>query len=229
MPQPARTRRLTPTRVVGLVHPGVRAVAATVAGMQAEWERENAAAAGAPGPLWLALGDSSVVGVGASSAAATAVAIVHRRLCAHDGRPWRVINLGRYGARAGQVLHTQLPRLAEWGRPELVTVGVGANDVAWSFDRRGLRRDLARLLDAVPPGAVIGTVPAGWWGNGLALNDWLRTETAARGLRLAEVGVFPDPGAMVAADGFHPNDAGYRHIAAGVLAALGLPATGLDG
>ena len=76
------------------------------------------------------------------------------------------------------------------------------------------------LLDGVPSGTVVATVPPGWFGKGLRVNDWLRAEARRRELRVAEVGVLPDLGAMLAEDGFHPNDAGYRFIAEGVLRAI---------
>jgi len=213
-------RRLTPTRVASWLHPGVRRVAATIPGRCAEWERHNAAQRG-DGPLWVALGDSSVLGIGASGLGSTALAVAHRELCEQTGQPWRLLNLADYGVRLGAVVRTQLPRLHEWGVPDLVTVAAGSNDVAWSFGLSGLLDDFRALLDGVPIGTVVATVPPGWFGKGLRVNDWLRAEAAGRGLRVAEVGVFPDLDRMLAVDGFHPNDAGYRFIADGVLAALG--------
>ena len=215
----ATGRRLTPTRVASWLHPGVRRVAATIPGRCAEWDRHNAAQAG-HGPLWLALGDSSALGIGASSFGTTALSVAHRSLCARTGQAWRLVNLGEYGVRLGAVVRNQLPRLHEWGVPDLVTVGAGSNDVAWSFGLSGLLADFEALLDGIPSGTVVATVPPGWFGKGLRVNDWLRVEAARRNLRVAEVGVFPDLGRMLADDGFHPNDAGYRYIAEGVLAAL---------
>jgi len=206
------------------VHPGVREVAASIDRRQAEWEAHNAGQQHADGPLWVALGDSSVVGIGASSLERTATMAVYRCLLAADGQPWRLINLGRYGAKLDEVTRTQLSRLHDWGSPSLVTVGAGANDVVWSRGMSSTLGAFGRLLDGLPPGAVVGTVPAGWFGKGLRINDWLRQEARRRDLRVAEVGVLPHWRSQVAADGFHPNDDGYRYIAGGVLAALGIAA-----
>jgi acyl-CoA thioesterase I len=217
--------RLTPTRVAGWLHPGVRQVATTVDVLHRRWEEHNRRQTASAGPLWVALGDSTAIGVGASGFDRTALQLVHRALCRHSGESWRLVNLGRHGAKLDAVVQTQLPRLGDWGTPDLVTVGAGANDVVWSVGLVALLESFTQLLDAVPDGTVVGTVPPGWTGKGLRVNDWLRAQAPRRGLRLAEVGVFPRPRTMVAADRFHPNDDGYRFIADGVLAALGLPAT----
>ena len=47
------------------------------------------------------------------------------------------------------MVRTQLPRLYDWGVPDLVTVAAGSNDVAWSFGLRGLLADFGALLDGV--------------------------------------------------------------------------------
>ena len=219
-----RSRRLTPTRVASWVHPGVRKVAGTIDERQRQWASHNTRQASGDGPLWVALGDSTVLGVGASSFENTAAALVHRRLREHTGQPWRLVNLGRYGVRLSAVAREQLPRLQHWGPPALVTVAAGSNDVAWSMGTTALLEDFLLLLDAIPTGTVVGTLPPGWWGRGLRVNDWLRAAAEQRGLRVAEVGVLPQLRRMVAVDGFHPNDRGYRFIADGVLHALGVPA-----
>ena len=199
-------------------------MASTIDRRQAEWDAHNTDQQHAAGPLWVALGDSSVVGVGASSIDRTATMVVYRHLLAVDRQPWRLINLGRYGAKLDEVTRTQLTRLYDWGPPTLVTVGAGANDVAWSFGTASTQDAFGRLLDGLPLGAVVGTVPAGWFGKGLRINDWLRQQARDRDLRVAEAGVLPHWRSQVAAAGFHPNAAGYRFIAEGVLAALGIDA-----
>ena len=94
-------RLLSPTRVASLFLPGVRRVAATIPTRQAEWERHHAQLA-ADGPLWVALGDSSVLGVGASDLGTTAAAVAHHHLCARTGQAWRLVNLGAYGVQIGR-------------------------------------------------------------------------------------------------------------------------------
>lgn len=204
------------------VHPGVRRVARTIAPRQRAWDEHNAAQEHGDGPLWVAIGDSTVVGVGASTFEATAAAIVLDRLRTQRDPTWRLRNLGHYGVKVEAVLQRQVPLLRQWGEPALVTVGAGSNDVAWSWGGDALYDGLRRLFDVVPEGTVFGTLPPGWLGKGLRVNDWLRSEAAARGFRIADVGVLPSFRFMVAADGLHPNDRGYRFVADGLSTALGL-------
>lgn len=218
----AKPAWLTPTAVARLVFPGVRTVVDGNRALAAYWQAQNAVAAKADGPLWLALGDSTVVGTGATHWRHTAIARVHAHLRAVSGEDWRVINLGVYGAKIDAVIETQLPALDAFGPPALLSVGAGANDVLWSRGLPRLMDAVGRLVDRLPSGTVIGTLPAGYKGKGLHANAWLRAEAAQRGLRVAEVGVIPDGTSMVAPDRFHPNDAGYSFIARGLAAALDL-------
>lgn len=201
--------------------PGVRRVADTIPALEARWAAHNAQSVQATGPLWVALGDSTAQGIGASRWERTSLALVLAEIRAITGEPWRLINLGAYGVKLGAVVATQLPHLRSWGEPDLVTVGAGSNDVIFSRGLRPLLAEFERLLDGLPPAAVVATLPPGWFGKGLHANDWLRRSAGPRRLRVAEVGVFPSPArAMVAADGLHPNDAGQRFIATGLLDAI---------
>ncbi len=229
-PAPRRgERRLTPTGVGALLLPGVRRVAAQIPALEAAWAANNAEAAAASGPLWVAIGDSTAQGIGASSWERTALALVLHELRAVTGEPWRLVNLAVYGAKIDAIVAEQAPRLTEFGTPDLVTVGAGSNDVIFSRGLRPLLERFERLLEQLPAASVVGTVPPGWFGKGLHVNDWLRQVAGPRRLRIAEVGVFPSPRAMVAADRLHPNDAGYRFIANGLLTAIGVgPRPGED-
>ena len=198
-------------RVLSAVLPGVRRVQEQVVPYARAWQRHNTAALAADGPLWVALGDSLTVGIGAS---------------AHDrgwvgqlaaGMPgWRVVNLGVSGGRVRDVLDRQLPALASLGQePELVTLLIGNNDLVSPRLRAALPADLAELLRRVPAGTVVGNQPA-TYAAALEVNRLIDEAVTERGLRLAEL---RDPrtrswSGKLAADRFHPNDAGYAGIAA---------------
>ena len=77
--------------------------------------------------LYVALGDSTVEGVGATSPAATYPARLFARLRAIYPRAG-VINLGVGGATSADVVNNQLER-AVLMRPKLVTLSVGPNDI----------------------------------------------------------------------------------------------------
>jgi lysophospholipase L1-like esterase len=75
----------------------------------AAWSAGNETACSGTGPLWVVLGDSAAQGVGASSHLSGYVGLVLTRLRAADGRPWRVVNLSRSGARTREDLCAALP------------------------------------------------------------------------------------------------------------------------
>jgi len=192
---------------------------------------------GTPGGLLLvALGDSAAQGIGARDPDHGYVAVLARRLARAAGRPVQVVNLSVSGARLRDVVRDQLPRLAALNRtPDLVTVGVGGNDLRRYVDEQ-YRRDVADLVAGLPPGrTVLADIP--FFGHGRAERDaaaaahLLRERAAAAGLAVAPLheamrargwaGLVGD----YAADGFHPDDSGHRVWADAFWAALeGAPA-----
>jgi acyl-CoA thioesterase-1 len=190
-----------------------------------DWQRANELALAAGGPLWLVLGDSAAQGVGASSHERGWVGQVRERLVAADPRPWRVLNLSRSGARTRDVVEVQWPRAQELGvAPELVTAVVGGNDATGTREAQW-RSDVDALCAVLLPDAVVATVARGVFERRTArVNEHLRRRAAERGLRVADVWAHTGPPYRgLYADGFHPNDAGYRQWADAVCEALGVP------
>ncbi|HWG93751.1 MAG TPA: GDSL-type esterase/lipase family protein [Mycobacteriales bacterium] len=188
------------------------------------WEAANARALEAEGPLWLVLGDSASQGVGASAHDRAYVGLVLDRLRAADGRPWRVVNLSRSGARTREVVDAQWPRGQALGA-ELVTALVGGND-ALGTPLPQWRRDVDELCAALPAGAVVGTTARGVRERKVRVaNAHVRERAAAHGLRVADLWAHTGPPYRgLYADGFHPNDRGYVQWADALAEALGLPA-----
>jgi acyl-CoA thioesterase-1 len=195
------------------------------------WQANNATARTAEGPLWVVLGDSTAQGVGASSPLHGYVGQVLAALVPRAKQPWRVVNLSRSGARAEQVLADQLPLLEALGQePELVTCGIGSNDILGTLPKR-LHATLRSLIDRLPRSSVVLDLPFPdrlWTIGGLCspyvadVNRTIHTAATGRGLPVAEVSrhFTPPWRGKFAADSFHPNDLGYRHQARAVLAAL---------
>ena len=210
-------------RVMRRVRPGVAATLGESSEYRRYWEESNERARHEDGPLWVAVGDSTAQGLGASAPDRGYVGQLLVRLREAQRRPWRVLNLSVTGARVVDVARDQVPRVDEAGDPELVTCGAGANDVL----RLGFRRvtgGLRALIRALPRGAVIATVPQGLVpGRTRELNEIIRTEAPAAGLRVADTWAYtgaPWQG-KYAADDFHPNDTGYRDWCAAFAAAIG--------
>lgn len=174
------------------------------------WEAANAEALYAEGPLWIALGDSTAQGVGTSVRERGYVPRVLERLrSARDGQ-FRVVNLSRSGALVTDVLHDQLPRLAGLPTPALVTCAVGANDLL--RDPRSLADNFVDLVDALPVGSAVATVPRGVRERAAkAANATLVDAARARGLVVVDLWAHTGPPwrGRYSADGFHPNDLGY--------------------
>jgi acyl-CoA thioesterase I len=220
---------LLDNRLVRRMRPGIAATLDCVEPFRAAWESSNAAALTGTGPLWLVLGDSSAQGIGAPSPDRGYVGQLRTRLEERDGGPWRVLNVSRSGARLRQVIANQLDWIDQLpASPELVTCAAGANDITWRPSLRAIRHDLDTLLDRLPAGAVIATLPQGLSRRRAAvLNAVIRTRAAGTGLVVADVWAHtgaPWAGTL-ASDHFHPSERGYRNWADAFAAALRLDGT----
>ena len=178
------------------------------------WSADNEGARSAQGRLWVVLGDSTAQGIGASTHRHGYVDGVLAWLGQQTGEAWRVVNLSRSGARAADVLAEQLPALAALDeRPALVTLAVGANDILRRTPLPRLEATLTAILDRLPAGSVVANLPQGLGrGRPPAVNGLLTQLAAHRGFAVADLWSRTGPpwAGKFAADGFHPNDAGYR-------------------
>ena len=116
-------------------------------------------------------------------------------------------------------------------KAELVTCGIGANDILFSSPGK-LFSDLRALLAVVPENTVIIDLPLPqgfWWLIGRCsvpyinrVNRVIREVAADRGLPVAEVSAQftpPWPGKF-SVDNFHPSQDGYRDWTRALLAAI---------
>lgn len=170
------------------------------------------------GILYVALGDSTAQGIGASGPERGYVGIIAQRIRAGTGRPVQILNLSRTGARVHDVVVEQLPRLAALA-PHVVTVAVGANDIR-AYEGARFRAEVDALVAGLPANAVVGDVP--WFMHGVmgrtsdSAAAYVARAVRTRGLPLAGLyratrqrgwtGMLTD----FAADWFHPRDRGYR-------------------
>ena len=199
-----------------------RRSSAQVDAYAAAWTSANETARAATGPLWVVLGDSAAQGVGASTHLSGYVGVVLARLQAADGRPWRVLNLSRSGARTREVVDVQWPAAADLDA-DLVTAVVGGNDALRTAEPQW-RQAAEDLCAALPPGAVVATCPRGVFERkARRVNAVLRAGAEAHGLRVADLWAHTGPPYRgLYADGFHPNDRGYLQWADALSEALGL-------
>ena len=185
-----------------------------------------------PGPLWVVLGDSTAQGLGASGPQGGYVGQALRQLRRKTGQHWRVLNLSVSGALIRDALAEQVPQLLQLPyAPDLVTIGIGANDILFSAPAK-LFGDLRSLLAAIPEGTVVLDLPlpAGFWGIVgrmsvpyiARINRVIYEVADERSLHVAEVSAHfipPWPGKF-SCDSFHPSQDGYRDWTRALLAAI---------
>jgi len=182
-----------------------------------------------PGPLWVALGDSTAQGLGAPGPYGGYVGQTLQQLRHRTGKHWQVLNLSVSGALIRDVCGEQIPQLP--AAPDLVTCGIGANDILYSAPAT-LFSDLRALLAAVPDGTVMLDLPllAGfWWIVGrmsvpyiTRINRVIYEAAHERGLPVAQVSAhfIPPWIGKFSSDSFHPSQDGYRDWTRALLAAL---------
>ena len=183
---------------------------------------------GGKGKLRLVVvGDSTAVGTGAESLADALPGRLGKLL----GARWRAV--GRNGATAADVLRDHIDEAAG-GPADVVVLVVGWNDAMRLRSPRAFARDLGLLIDrlrAASPEARVVVVAPPAFGDFAVLPQPLRTAlgSAATGLSrvAAQVAASRDAvfapgfdGRSVAADGFHPDAAGYTRMAEGIAAAV---------
>lgn len=172
--------------------------------------------------VWL--GDSTAAGVGASSADNAVSRQVARRM----GRPVDLRVLAISGARIADVRADQIDKVGT--DVDLILLSIGANDVTHLTAANNYERDFEAVIAALPPAAsvVLLGVPdlgsptrlpqplrwiAGRRGQGYdAMTREMAQEHGAAYVNIArETGATfrSDPDRYLAADHYHPSDAGY--------------------
>lgn len=210
-------------RAMGAVLPGVSRVWDQVDPYARAWRADNLEAIAGTGRRWVVLGDSLSQGIGASTHRDGWVGQLSRRLAA-DGHVLRVVNLSATGACVSDVVEQQLAALAQLGSrdDDVVTVMVGSNDLfGGAVRRQGIGTAFAGLVEAVPCGSLVTTLPQPTRAAGRA-NVPVEAAAAAGRIVMVDLRVTGPSSwrGRLAGDFFHPNDAGYAGIADGVEPAV---------
>ena len=178
---------------------------------------------------FVVLGDSTAAGLGASSSENAYATVLSRRLAA-DGYEVDMSAYGLSGARIDDLLREQVP-LAVRDMPDLIFVGIGANDVTHLTSLDEVERQFTLVLDRLAEsGAALAIAgppdmrAAAWLEPLRSLAGWRGRQVAAAMREVAEprgVPVVPlaelagpyfasNPEDAFAEDDFHPGDGGYR-------------------
>ena len=167
---------------------------------------------------YVALGDSAAQGLGATTPARGYVGLLTDIAEEVTGLSVRVLNLSVTGAKAQNVLDTQIPQLAHL-TPDLITLAVGGNDMR-KYEASAFEQTMGAIIRSLPPHALIADVPCFYNGRG----EEKSKRASAQIRRLADAGGqrFVDLHAPTEAiareeyrthfalDMFHPSDLGYR-------------------
>ena len=185
----------------------------------AAWWRERRKTAG---DFWyLALGDSTAQGIGASVPGRSYVGQLTERIEHELGAPIRVTNLGVSGATTALCLRDQLPKAEKFlaKKPDLVTIDIGSNDIA-AWDPVAFHRNISRIFDPLPRHTIVGELPCFHLPRNdrkvAEANAILHTIAADRGLRVVPLHDATEARGLLgvltefAQDAFHPNDRGYE-------------------
>ena len=199
--------------------------------------------------VYVAVGASETVGVGADDPATEAWPVVLQR----RALPWdRLVNVGVSGATVEGALRTQLPAALAAG-PDVVTVWLAVNDLISGVPVHAYQRRLARLVHALRRDGrtevLVGNVPQLWRLPAYQaclpgetsrvacvlpvvpaeaevrveiarFNRAIRTVVRREGARLVDLSGVPFGARLTSSDGFHPSTAGHRRIATAFSAQL---------
>jgi lysophospholipase L1-like esterase len=188
----------------------------------------------APPLTYVALGDSTAVGVGADAGGGYPARLA-RRLEA-SGTPVKLLNFGVSGATAADLRRDQLPR-AMGASPALVTIAVGINDVVQGRSLRDFQRDLHAIADLVKrtkAAVVIANLPdltqlpagaaPGMVRRIEGYNAAIQTVAERHGFEVVDLWTASRAAvrasgadAVYARDGFHPSTLGYERWAEAML------------
>ena len=171
---------------------------------------------------YVALGDSAAQGLGATTPALGYVGLLADIAEEVTGRRIRVLNLSVTGAKARDVLDTQVAQLTRL-TPDLVTLAVGGNDMR-KYESADFEATMDAVIRALPSHALVADVPCFYSGRGeeksKRASAQIRRLADAAGRRFVDLHTATEAitreqyRSHFALDMFHPSDAGYQVWAA---------------
>lgn len=126
----------------------------SVARYESFWQQK---AKGSGEITYLALGDSTAQGVGATSPMRGYVGLLAARIEAETGKQVRVVNISKTGAKLEDYLHEQAPKIQQY-QPDIVTIEIGANDVG-AYNETAFRERFKKVLATLPAGTYVSNMP----------------------------------------------------------------------
>ncbi len=189
---------------------------------QAYWNKRNLQQPAKNEILYIALGDSTAQGIGASQPERGYVGIISEELAQKNGKKVRTLNFSKTGARIDDVLNRQLALLqqANINDQTVVTIEIGANDMS-SFEAGKFEKQMDELMSKLPGQTIISDIP--YFGGGLhkrlepdvkQANEIMYSLAPKYNFKLvplhAKISENDDSLRNYAADRFHPSNNAYK-------------------
>lgn len=184
------------------------------------WERGNQQRVSEDSIVIVALGDSTVQGIGALRPQDGFVGNVARRVERQTGKKVQVYNFSKSGAESGEVLSEQLQKVKQLPRYDVALLAVGPNDITHKKSLKDFKSNLATILRTLDASkTVVSNFPPMDPKDSEGNSSYEWGEAAQRiaqsnGARVAKVyqNVKPrnnDP-RIFAGDFYHPSGTGYQ-------------------
>ncbi len=193
--------------------------------------------------IYVAIGDSSVEGVGASHHAKSYPSLVFEKIKLSYPKS-SYYNLGRKGDRIKHVIENQLPRVLTL-KPNLVTISIGINDIRGRVKLSHFEKDLSYLVETlqretdtkiiinnIPDFSLLPTLPIYLRiASKILIHRFNRSiEKISGNFNLTLVDIFKISRKFckqwkdfISTDGYHPSDAGYALWAEAIINNLDTP------
>ena len=184
---------------------------------------------------YIAAGDSTAVGYGATNSSTTYTNLIVEDLAKNKKVYYR--NVAVIGDQTDDLIRTQLQQIIDF-KPDIVTISIGANDVTHLKSSKKILLNIKMIIDSILQKTAatiyVTDIPDFSWAQILpkpyrilleykdrSLNEHIKQLESDR-VKIVDIhdfgwSKFPDQGVTNAADNFHPNDLGYENWASAFL------------
>lgn len=188
---------------------------------KAYWQKSNQKPASQNEILYVALGDSTAQGIGATNPRKGYPGLIAKDLENRQDKPVRLINLSKSGAKIKDALNDQLPELQKLGVNDksVITIEIGANNMT-TFNAGEFESQMDELMGKLPKQTLISDMP--YFGqsrlkdkqpNVEKANEIMYRIAAKHNFKLVALNekMKQNGGAKVfAPDWFHPSNTAYK-------------------
>ncbi len=163
--------------------------------------------------IYVALGDSTAQGIGATSPRKGYVGQLAKRIEARISRPVHVINFSISGAKLTDLEQKLLPEFDKLSlKPDLVTLGIGSNDMP-AFDQKKFEAGMQSILKRLPEDTIVLEISPYFKEKAATSNKIINRLASQEGIRAGPLDkVIRDKltWRTYGGDFFHPSNYGYK-------------------